>query len=185
MDDIQCIITFIKELEHLKDNTRTAWTSLGRHESVAEHSWRLSLFTLVLEGYFPDVNFNKVIRMALVHDLGEAYDGDVSAKSITNHKDKLEKEKSGLMKLTELLPKAIQENIFSLWLEYNQGETKEAKLVKALDKIETIIQHNQGENPKNFDYGFNLEYGKKLSVFDPIIQSIREYIDQETLKKVK
>ncbi|MDQ0270427.1 hypothetical protein J2S17_002302 [Cytobacillus purgationiresistens] len=53
-------------------------------------------------------------------------------------------------------------------------------MVKAIDKIETIIQHNQGANPPDFDYFFNLEYGKKQALFDPIIQSIREMVDQET-----
>jgi hypothetical protein len=72
-----------------------------------------------------------------------------------------------------------------LWREYNSGETKEAKLVKAIDKIETIIQHNQGDNPADFDYHFNLEYGKKLSHFHPIIQTIRELVDKETTLKIE
>lgn len=56
----------------------------------------------------------------------------------------------------------------------------ESKLVKALDKIETIIQHNQGNNPEDFNYSFNLEYGKEYMCFSPIIEEIRTIIDKET-----
>ena len=48
-----------------------------------------------------------------------------------------------------------------LWKEYNEAVSKEARLVKALDKAETIMQHNQGCNPAGFDYDFNLEYGQE------------------------
>jgi putative hydrolase of HD superfamily len=180
MDDYTNIIAFIKETERLKNNTRTAWTSGGRQESIADHSWRLALFCMVLEEHFQDIDFNRVLRLALIHDLGEAYDGDTSATVEVNHDLKLKKEEAALHRLTTLLSKTTQEKLQGLWVEYNKGETKEAKLVKALDKIETIIQHNQGENPADFDYIFNLEYGKKLSLFDPIVQSIREIVDQET-----
>ncbi|WP_090635350.1 HD domain-containing protein [Neobacillus massiliamazoniensis] len=184
MEEYKNLISFIKEVERLKNVTRTAWTSEGRQESVAEHSWRLSLFAMVLEDYFKDIDFNKVLRMSLVHDLGEAYDGDISAKVVVDVQEKLKKEEQGIMKLTEALPKVLQQELIMLWQEYNSGKTNEAKLVKAIDKIETIIQHNQGDNPADFDYHFNLEYGKKLSDFHPIIQTIRELVDKETIHKI-
>ncbi|WP_066305907.1 HD domain-containing protein [Bacillus sp. FJAT-29814] len=183
MEDIRNIMTFIKELERLKINTRTAWTSSGRQESIAEHSWRLSLFTLVLEEFFPEIDFNKVLRMALIHDLGEAYEGDFSAKLAVQPQEKLKGEEEAIECLIAPLSVKMQQQFLALWHEYNQAETKEAKLVKALDKIETIIQHNQGENPSDFDYEFNLEYGKNYSNFDPIIRAIRELVDRETLGK--
>lgn len=185
MEEYRDIISFIKELERLKINTRTAWTSSSRQESIAEHSWRLSLFTMVLEDYFPEMDFKKVLRMSLIHDLGEAYEGDTSAKFETNLSEKLKREEAAIIKLTEPLPERLQQQFIALWREYNQGKTREAKLVKALDKIETIIQHNQGANPDDFDYQFNLEYGKKYSHFHPIIEAIRELVDIETLKKCK
>ncbi|MCM3764957.1 HD domain-containing protein [Neobacillus niacini] len=184
MEDIRNIITFIKELERLKINTRTAWTSTGRRESIAEHSWRLSLFTIVLEEFFPEIDFNKVLRMDLIHDLGEAYEGDFSANLAVQPQEKRKREEEAIERLIAPLSVKMQQQFQALWQEYNQAETKEAKLVKALDKIETIIQHNQGENPSDFDYEFNLEYGKKYSDFDPIIRAIRELVDRETLGKI-
>lgn len=65
--------------ERLKCNTRHSWTSTGRRESVAEHSWRLALMALLVADEFPDVDCGRVVRMCLVHDLGEAFTGDIPA----------------------------------------------------------------------------------------------------------
>ncbi|MBS4174503.1 HD domain-containing protein [Bacillus sp. FJAT-49736] len=185
MKEFNNILSVIKELERLKNNTRTAWTSTGRQESIAEHSWRLSLFSMILVDYFPEMDRMKVICMSLIHDLGEAFDGDISAKAVVNTDGKMEKEEKAMIKLIEPLPEKMRHRLLSLWWEYNKGETKEAQLVKALDKIETIIQHNQGNNPPDFDYQFNLDYGKKYSYIDPIIESIRELVDKETMGKIQ
>ncbi|WP_282942841.1 HD domain-containing protein [Paenibacillus sp. RC67] len=175
------IITLIKEMERLKNNTRTAWTSTGRQESIAEHSWRLTMFSMVLEEYLHDIDFNKVLRLSLIHDLGEAYEGDVSATIAVDPVMKLKKEEEALQRLIAPLSEKTRQTFLELWWEYNKGETREARLVKALDKMETIIQHNQGANPTDFDYLFNLEYGKTHAQFDLMIQSLREIVDQETL----
>jgi putative hydrolase of HD superfamily len=185
MNQYEQIVAFIKELERLKDINRTAWTSEGRRESVAEHSWRLSMFAMILEDYFPDVNIKRVTHMCLVHDLGEAYEGDVSAKLEENREDKLKREQVALLRLVAPLKGTIREKILGLCQEYNLGETPEAKLAKALDKIETIIQHNQGRNPSDFDYAFNLHYGEKNTRYDPVIRALREIIDQETLQHIQ
>jgi putative hydrolase of HD superfamily len=179
------IITFIKEIERLKDITRTAWTKQGKRESVAEHSWRLAVFALVLDKHFPDIDTNRVIQMCLIHDLGEAYEGDVSAKIKVNQEEKLRKEEKALLNLVAPLPEITRNNMLELWWEYNKGETKEAKLTKAIDKMETIIQQNQGYNPLDFDYRFNLEYGKKYSTHEPVIKELRDIIDTETQNKVR
>ncbi|MCR8630365.1 HD domain-containing protein [Paenibacillus radicis (ex Xue et al. 2023)] len=180
-ESIGNIIAFIKELELLKDVTRTAWTREGRQESVAEHSWRLALFAFALEEYFPDIDMNKAIRMSLIHDLGEAYGGDISATIEVNEKDKLKREEEALQQLLTPLLQSMRDKFLELWQEYNECQTKEARLVKAIDKMETIIQHNQGRNPADFDYGFNLDYGKKFSLYEPVLQSLREMIDGETI----
>lgn len=174
------IITFIKELERLKDTIRTAWTSSGRRESTAEHSFRLSMFIFVLKDYFPEINLTKALSMSLVHDLGEAYDGDISAIVKIDPKTKIENEEKALNRLLETLSEHTRSEIISLYKEYNGGLTLESKIVKALDKIETIIQHNQGNNPEDFNYSFNLEYGKEYMSFSPIIEEIRTIIDKET-----
>ncbi|MCA0987584.1 HD domain-containing protein [Guptibacillus algicola] len=182
--DAKEIITFIKELERLKDTTRSAYTKKGRRESVAEHSWRLAMFALALSDELKSLDMNKVISMCLVHDLGEAYDGDISATVKVNHDKKVKKEEKGVERLTDALPPENQDAILALCKEYNKGETDEAKFVKALDKMETIIQHTQGTNPPGFDYTFNLTYGKEYELNDPLMKKIRKLIDLETKKKI-
>ncbi|MGO0060414.1 HD domain-containing protein [Brevibacillus fluminis] len=179
------ILSFIKELERLKDQQRTAWTGKARRESIAEHSWRLTMFALILEDYFPDVDCDKVLRMCLIHDLGECYDGDVSATIPVDKAEKERKEEAAITTLSQPLASSTRQKLLALWHEYNAAETKEAKLAKALDKMETILQHNQGKNPSGFDYVFNLDYGRAAAQFDPLIASLRELIDQETMARAR
>ncbi len=178
------MITFIKELERLKDTTRTAYMRSGRRESVAEHSWRLAMFALALSDEFPELDHFRVLCMCLVHDLGEAYDGDISATIQVNQQEKIRKEEEAVQRLTSALGRKQSGAILSLCQEYNRGETKESQFVKALDKMETIIQHTQGTNPPGFDYEFNLTYGKEYAEYDEMIKAIRDEIDKETVKKI-
>ncbi len=182
--DANQMITFIKELERLKETTRTAYMRSGRRESVAEHSWRLAMFALALSDEFPELDLKRVLSLCLVHDLGEAYDGDISATIQVDQKDKIRKEEKAVERLTSNLPGYVSDSILDLCKEYNRGESDEAKFVKALDKMETIIQHTQGTNPPGFDYAFNLTYGKEYADYNAVIKSIRDEIDEETKKKM-
>ena len=173
------------EIENLKSVTRTAWTKTGRRESTAEHSWRLSMLLMVLEEDFKDIDINKAIKMSLVHDLGELYDGDISATLQHDNDNKSEMEERAMNRMLKVLPESISKQIYDLWAEYNKCATKEAKLVKAMDKLETIVQHNQGTNPKDFDYEFNLTYGKKYFEDDDTLKYMRNIIDEDTKNKIK
>lgn len=185
MNNINKIIEFIKEIENLKSVTRTAWTKTGRRESTAEHTWRLAMLLMILEEDFKDVDINKAIKMSLVHDLGELYDGDISAVLQHDNDNKSEMEERAMNRMLKILPEGISKQIYDLWTEYNECSTKEAKLVKAMDKLETIVQHNQGTNPKDFDYKFNLTYGKKYFEGDDRLKYMRNIIDEDTKDKIK
>lgn len=185
MNEIKNILLFIKEIEKLKDVTRTAWTSAGKQESVAEHSWRLAVLAFSLAEYFPGADLGKVLAMCLVHDFGEIYEGDVSARLEEDPKGKLEKEGNALNKLAEVLPESRKQKLTELWREYNAAESEESRLVKALDKMETIVQHNQGSNPPDFDYEFNLLYGSEYAKHNDVLKALRELIDNDTQEKCK
>jgi len=180
MNNTNQVIEFIKEIENLKSVTRTAWTKTGRRESTAEHSWRLAMLLMVLEEDFKDVDINKAIKMSLVHDLGELYDGDISAKLQSEDDNKSHMEERAMKRMLTTLPESLSGKVYDLWKEYNECSTKEAKLVKAMDKLETIVQHNQGKNPDDFDYKFNLQYGKKYFEYDDVLKSMRNIIDKDT-----
>jgi len=78
------------------------------------------------------------------------------------------------------LPGPTRDEIAGLWDEYEAAETPEARLAKALDKLETLLQHTQGANPPDFDYRFNLDYGRDYTSGDETIQAIRRILDEET-----
>ncbi len=75
----QNLLQALHTAEKLKDTTRHCYTSGGRHESVAEHSWRIALMAYWLRDAFPEADMDKVIRMCLIHDLGECFTGDIPA----------------------------------------------------------------------------------------------------------
>ena len=185
MNNIDKVIRFIKEIENVKSVTRTAWTKTGRRESTAEHSWRLAMLLMVIREDFKDLDIDKAIKMSLVHDLGELYDGDISAKLQNDNDNKAEMEEKAMRRMLTILPENLAENIYDLWKEYNECSTKEAKLVKAMDKLETIVQHNQGNNPEDFDYEFNLQYGKQYFMDNEILEYMRYIIDEDTKESVK
>jgi len=116
----------------------------------------------------------------VIHDLGEAIGGDIPAVLQATVPDKSARERADLIQLMQPLPQRLQDQFLALWEEYEHGTSSEARLVKGLDKLETIIQHNQGKNPDGFDYAYNLEYGKKHTEIHPLIQQIRRVVDDET-----
>jgi putative hydrolase of HD superfamily len=177
---IEGILTFIGEAERLKNVLRSAWTTTGRQESTTDHSWRLCLLAMMLERDLGDVDFSRVLKMAIVHDLGEALGGDVPAPLASAAPDKHARERADLLTLTAALPDDLRDELLELWDEYGAAETPEARLVKGLDKLETIIQHNQGENPPWLDYDFNIDYGERYTRDHALLGAIREQVDVDT-----
>ena len=115
MEKLERYLQFMREAERLKNVLRSARTSTGRHESTAEHTWRLALLALVLADEKPELDLPRVLAMAL-------------------------------------------------------------------DKAETILQHNQGANPADFDYEFNLTYGAEWFRDDALLRRLRRLLDAETAR---
>lgn len=182
--NIQGQLEFLREAERLKSVLRSSHTSTGRPESTAEHSWRLCLMAIAFEGELAELDMLKVLKLCVIHDLGEAINGDIPAVSKALHPDKSEQERQDLLQLTRTLDKTQQDVIVALWQEYEDAASPEAQAVKALDKLETILQHTQGDNPPDFDYGFNLSYGKKYTDATPLFAELRKIIDEDTQKRM-
>jgi putative hydrolase of HD superfamily len=173
-------LQFIREAERLKNVLRSGHTSSGRPESTAEHTWRLCLLAITFQDLLAPLDFERVLKLCVVHDLGEAIHGDVPAPVQTPAHDKSDNERRDLIQLSAALPGHVQAHLLALWEEYDAAATIEAKVVKALDKIETIIQHNQGANPPGFDYAFNIQYGSAYASVHPVIAELRALVDEET-----
>ena len=190
-NEIAGVLDFLRAAERLKSTTRTGYTSTGEQESVAEHTWRLCLMALVMRPAFPDVDFAKLVKICIIHDLGEAIHGDVPAPEQARRAalglsaGKAAEERQDLVTLLAPLPPALREEITALWDEYEAAATPEARIAKGLDKLETIMQHNQGLNPHGFDYRFNLAYGRKHTADIPFIAQVREILDAETESRAR
>ena len=184
------VLAFLRGAERLKTTTRSGYTSEGTQESVAEHTWRLCLMAMLLAPAFPEVDFSRLVKICIVHDLGEAIGGDVPApeqarRAALGGAGKSADERRDLLELLDPLPARRRDAIAELWDEYEAARTPEARLAKVLDKLETIMQHNQGRNPAGFDYRFNLGYGRQYLADHPQLAEVRALLDEETERRAR
>jgi len=184
IEKIKGRLAFLREAERLKSVLRSSHTSSGRPESTAEHTWRLCLMAIAFADELAGLDVLKILKMCVIHDLGEAISGDIPAVSKEAFPNKSEQERRDLVLLTRELDDALKAEILALWDDYENASSPEAKAVKALDKLETILQHSQGINPPDFDYAFNLTYGKKYTSATPLFEVLRSLIDQDTKERL-
>lgn len=146
MSDIQKVLDFIVEIEKLKDVQRkTRPVGLDRYENSAEHSWHVCLAALMLKDSANEpVNIDRVIKMLLIHDLGEIDAGDTIIYASETPELK-KKEEAGLARVFGLLPEGQADEYISLWLEFEDGETADAKFAKAIDRVPPLLHNLHGE----------------------------------------
>ena len=179
------LLEMLHTAERLKDTLRHCDTSGGRRESVAEHSWRITLFAYFLRDEFPELDMNKVMRMCLIHDLGECFTGDIP--SFEKTAADTETEDNALLHWVSTLPEPYCTDMAALYAEMDALETPEAKLYKALDKMEAVIQHN--ESPLDtwipLEYELNLTYANENVAHSPYLTALRREILSNTEEKIK
>lgn len=187
MDDkrLSGILAFLQSAEQLKDTIRSGSTRNGRPESTAEHSWRLALMVLLLEKELAGIDFLKLLKLCLIHDLGEAISGDIPAPDQKPGDDRQERERRDFQTLCTALPKDLAEDLIALWDEYAEAASVEARFAKAFDKLETIFQHLLMPPPGASFYKFNLTYGRDRTEYHPLTRQIRERADAETREMIR
>src|SRR4051812_16449415 len=137
------VLAFLRAAERLKSTTRTGFTSTGQQKSVAEHTWRLCLMALVLRHAFPPIDFAKLVKICIIHDLGEAVHGDVSAPEQARRAaagataGKAEQERRDLVELPTPLPGGGPAENTAPWGENKGRQTPQAKPPKGPAKPET------------------------------------------------
>ena len=145
MNPIENILAFMVEIEKLKDvHRKTKPVGLDRYENSAEHSWHVCLSALMLKDYANgSVDINRVIKMLLIHDLGEIDAGDtiIYASETKAIKDE---EEAGIRRLFNLLPEELAEGFVELWLEFELGESDDAKFAKAIDRVPPLLHNLHG-----------------------------------------
>lgn len=180
-DVIQNYLAFFGEAGKLKDTLRSARTGSGKRESTAEHTWRLCLMALTLKDRLEGLDFCRLVEMLIVHDLAEAVTGDIPATEQTG--DKSGDERAAMTGLLADLPPETAARLMGIWEDYNAVRTPEARLAKGLDRLETVLQHVEGKNAPDFDYGFNLGYGHEHTDRHPLIAALRGPVDDETRRR--
>ncbi len=170
--------------ERLKDTTRHCYTKKGRHESVAEHSWMMTLMAFFMKDEFPEIDMNKVIQMCIIHDLGECFTGDIPTFEKTKANEKTEE--NLLYSWVRTLPENYANEMIALYEEMAEGKTIEAKIYKAIDGLEAVIQHNISDLstwiPR--EYELNKTYADDKVAFSEYLKGLREEIRNDTLKKI-
>ena len=171
--------------ERLKDTPRHCTTTKGRRESVAEHSWRISLMAMLLRHEFPELDIDKVVDMCLIHDLGECFTGDIPAFMKTD--SDRQTEDSLLHQWVISLPPEVSKDLAALYEEMDAQQSGEAKLYKALDKLEAIIQHNESpiDTWAEHEYELNKTYGFDAAAFSEWLTDLRKEILADTLEKIE
>ena len=179
------LIKILKIASQLKQNTRHSWLANGRRESVAEHCWRLSIFAYFMKDEFPDVDIDKVIKMCLFHDMGEAFTGDIP--SFLKSKVDEEKESSILNEWVTSLPSTYKDELSNIYKEIEEQKTQEAKLFKALDKLEAAISHNEADLSTwiELEYELNPIYGKEESQFSQYTKELQNQVYNDSIEKIK
>ncbi len=171
--------------ERLKDTPRHCTTTKRRTESMAEHSWRISLMAFLLRHEFPDIDINRVVDMCLIHDLGECFTGDIPT-FIKSDADR-EVEDSLLNQWVRSLPEKLSGDFADLYKEMDAQETKEAKLYKALDKLEALIQHNESplDTWSENELELNKTYAFDTVAFSSWLTELREAVLEDTMHKIE
>ena len=179
------LLDILAVAERLKDTLRHCYTSKGRHESVAEHSWMMTLMAFFMRDQFPEADMDKVIRMCIIHDLGECFTGDIP--TFDKNKEDEKTEEQLLKQWVDSLPEEYSQELRQLYSEMELRESREAKIYKAIDSLEALIQHNFSDIstwiPK--EYSLNMTYADDKVEFSDYLKELRSEIREDTILKIE
>ena len=177
------LLDILSVTERLKDAVRHCYTSGGRRESVAEHSWMMTVMAFFMRDEFPDADMDKVIEMCIIHDLGEAFTGDIPTFEKTKEDEK--REEDLLSDWIKTLPSGYAEKMQLLYEEIEEQKTQEAKIYKVIDKLEALIQHNMSDLSTwlPLEYDLQKTHGNDKVGFSEYMKELRAEVLKDTLKK--
>ena len=188
MSNLKHSVDFIKEIEKLKAVRRFNRTLDGRFENSAEHSWQGAIAAMVLQDYYPEkLNMEKVIPMFLIHDLGEIYAGDTwvfdDEKKLHSH----DRERASIEKTMSILPEEKYLQMKNLWLEFEKGQSTEARYARVIDALVPLINHLEvsefNYNPDNISADMVLEKKNFIKSESEELWKLIEDLIQESVEK--
>ena len=188
MSNLNDTVDFIKEIEKLKSVTRFNRTLDGRFENSAEHSWQGAIAAMVLQDYYPEkLNMEKVISMLLIHDLGEIYAGDTwvfdDEKKLHSHDRELE----SIEKTMSILPEEKYLQMKNSWLEFEKGQSAEARYARVIDALVPLINHLEvsevNYNPDQISSDMVLEKKKFIKSESEELWKLTEELVKKSVEK--
>jgi len=188
---IASILNVLTLAERLKFELRHSYTSSGRQESVAEHTWRMSLMAVLIEPLLKEkVDVARLLKMIILHDLVEAEAKDISALDVLRNPElkiqKQENEKKAIENLRVVLKETNGDEIYDLFYEFENKETYEAKLANALDKLEVQLQHNHADFSTWEEIEYDMCYMMdKHVLFDETLFELKKQIEDAAEQKMK
>lgn len=189
-ENLKRVLDVITLGEKLKYELRHSWLSNGRQESVAEHTWRVSLMAMLIEPYLDrKVNLARLLKMVIIHDLVEAEATDIPALYTMNNAELKEQKAVNELKAIENIRDTLQgylgNEVFELWMEFENKQTFEAKVANALDKLEAQIQHNEADINTWLDIEHKMSFMMdKHTNFNPILTLLKDIIEEEAELKL-
>ena len=188
MSNLNNTVNFVKEIEKLKSVTRFNRTLDGRFENSAEHSWQCAIASIVLQDYYPEkLNMEKVISMLLIHDLGESYAGDTWVFDDKGKIHSHDRELESIKKTMSILPEEKYLNMKNSWLEFEKGQSAEARYARVIDALVPLINHLEvselNYNPDNISSDMVLEKKKFIKGESKELWKLAEELVKKSVEK--
>jgi putative hydrolase of HD superfamily len=181
------MMEFLKTVNCLKFLRRSGWVNRGvsNPESVADHAFMTILMCYVL-GRKKGLDMEKLLKMAVVHDLAESVTGDIMTwtregslpEGNKTPEEKFSLEKAGLEKLLGNLNAGASKEVMDLWLEFEKAETPEAAFLKQTDKLEMLLQADIYQGSGNFKKSLKVFSGESRHIKDPELRKLLKYLHE-------
>jgi putative hydrolase of HD superfamily len=187
---ITSILQVLQLAERLKFELRHSYTSSGRQESVAEHTWRMALMAVLIEPLLTQpIDTARLLKMIIIHDLVEAEARDVSALDVIRDPSikiqKAKQEQQAIENIRRALIDTNGQEIYDLFYEFEHKETYEAKVANALDKMEAQLQHNDADISTWEELEYDMCYMMdKHVLFDQTMMELKNQIEEAAEEKM-
>jgi len=188
MKAINDVLESYRLIDGLKKELRHSWLSSDRQESVAEHTWGMALLACMLAPHLDrPVRLELVLKMIILHDLAEAEIGDIPIfEESERQRTKFEREQAAIKKIAGMLPQPFAREVPGIWIEFEKGESDEARFVRALDRLEVQLQHNCSDMKFWQPIEYELVYSKMRPVceYDSVLLALSERVEERAAEKM-
>ena len=168
---MQQVVDFILELDKLKAVTRKVRPAgLERYENTAEHSWQIALFAFALAPFAESpVDINRVIKMLLVHDIGEIDAGDTIVFAREGWEETKAAELAGVKRIFGMLPEETGSALLNVWLEFERNDSVEARFAHTADRAMPVLLNLAHQGGSWLENG--ISYERVVERIGPEIQA--------------